>query len=44
MGALRELQNNRTGTITAAGQNDAALNGYTNGTNNTTVTINTPRA
>lgn len=42
MGALRELELGNTGTITTAGLNDAALNGYVNGSNNTTITINSP--
>lgn len=41
MGALREMELGNT-DYTAAGQNDASLNGYTNGTNNTTVTIANP--
>jgi Flp pilus assembly protein TadG len=41
MGALRELELGNT-DLTTAGQNDSALNGYTNGTNNTTVTISNP--
>jgi Flp pilus assembly protein TadG len=42
MGALRELELNHTSNVTLAGQNDAALNGFTNGQNSTTVTINNP--
>ena len=42
MGALRELELGNTNTIATAGLNDAALNGYTNGVRNTTVTINSP--
>src|SRR5579863_5588984 len=42
MGALRELELGNTGNINAAGLNDAALNGYTNGANGATVTINSP--
>jgi Flp pilus assembly protein TadG len=41
MGALRELEIGNS-DLTAAGQNDAALNGFTNGQNGTTVTINNP--
>jgi len=39
--ALFELKGNQT-DLTAAGQHDATLNGFTNGQNNTTVTINNP--
>jgi Flp pilus assembly protein TadG len=42
MGGLRELELGNNGNITTAGLNDAALNGYTNGAANTTVTINNP--
>jgi len=42
MGALRELELGNTNTIATAGQNDAALNGYTNGVGNTMVAINSP--
>jgi hypothetical protein len=41
MGALREMERGNTDTV-SAGQNDAALNGFTNGVNNTTVTVGTP--
>ena len=41
MGALREMERGNTDTV-AAGQNDAALNGFSNGVNNTTVSIGTP--
>ena len=43
MGALRELERGQT-DLTAAGQNDASLNGFTDGKNNTTVTVNHPPA
>lgn len=42
MGALRELELGNTSNLSLAGRNDAALNGFTNGVNNTTVTINNP--
>ena len=42
MGALRELELGNTGNLTLAGQNDASLNGFTDGQKNTTVTINNP--
>lgn len=41
LGALRELERGQT-DLTAAGQNDASLNGFVNGQGNTTVTINNP--
>ena len=41
MGALRELELGNS-DLTLAGRNDSALNGFTNGSNNTTVTINNP--
>jgi hypothetical protein len=41
MGALREMERGNTDTV-AAGQNDAALNGFSDGVNNTTVTVGTP--
>ena len=41
MGALREKERGNTDTV-AAGQNDAALNGFTDGVNNTTVTVGVP--
>ncbi|HWZ31623.1 MAG TPA: pilus assembly protein TadG-related protein [Bryobacteraceae bacterium] len=41
MGALREMERNQT-DLAAAGQNDAAMNGFVNGQNNTTITINNP--
>ena len=44
MGALRELELGNTSTISTAGLNDAALNGYSNGVAHTTVTINSPPA
>jgi Flp pilus assembly protein TadG len=43
MGALREMELGNT-DLTTAGQNDSALNGFTNGQGNTTVTINNPPA
>ena len=42
MGGLRELELGNSSTISTAGLNDASLNGFTNGVNNTTVTINNP--
>lgn len=42
MGGLRELELGHSTTIANAGQNDASLNGFTNGVNSTTVTINNP--
>jgi hypothetical protein len=42
MGALRELQQGNTATISTAGLNDAALNGYANGVNGVKVSINNP--
>jgi len=47
MGALREMELGRTNSqpqydLTTAAQNDAAMNGFTNGVNNITVTLNTP--
>ncbi len=44
MGALRELERQHTSALTTAGQADAALNGFTNGQNDVTVTINNPPA
>ena len=49
MGALREMELGRTNTqptydLTTAAQNDAAMNGFTNGTNGVTVTLNNPPA
>ncbi len=41
MGALREMEKGNTDLV-VAGQNDAALNGFTDGQNNTTVTISNP--
>jgi hypothetical protein len=41
MGALREMERGNTDLV-AAGQNDASLNGFTNGTDNTTVTVVSP--
>lgn len=41
MGALREMERSQT-DLTAAGQYDASLNGFTDGQGNTTVTINNP--
>jgi len=41
MGALRELELSQT-DLTAAGQNDAALNGFTDGQDSTYVTVNNP--
>jgi hypothetical protein len=47
MGALREMELGRTNTqpqydLTVAAQNDAALNGFSNGVNNISVTLNNP--
>lgn len=42
MGGLRELELSQTSLIATAGLNDAALNGFTNGQNDTTVTLNNP--
>jgi hypothetical protein len=42
MGALRELELGNSTTVTTAGLNDAALNGFTNGVRNTAVAINSP--
>jgi hypothetical protein len=44
MGALRELELGNTNTVTTAGLNDAGLNGFINGVNGATVTINNPPA
>ncbi len=44
MGGLRELELGSSDLIVTAGQNDASLNGFTNGVNNTTVNINNPPA
>jgi hypothetical protein len=44
MGGLRELELGSSNLVVTAGQNDASLNGFTNGVNNTTVTINNPPA
>jgi hypothetical protein len=41
MGALRELELSKT-DYSARGLNDASLNGFTNGVDNTTVTLNNP--
>ncbi|MDZ4796781.1 MAG: pilus assembly protein TadG-related protein [Bryobacteraceae bacterium] len=41
VGAVQELRSGGGGIVTA-GQNDAALNGFTNGVNNTTVTVTSP--
>ncbi len=41
MGALREMERNNTDLV-AAGQNDASLNGFTNGVSGTVVTISNP--
>jgi hypothetical protein len=41
MGALREMEKGNT-DLANAGQTDSAYNGFTNGTNNTTVTISNP--
>jgi Flp pilus assembly protein TadG len=41
MGALREMERGKTDT-SFAGQNDASLNGFTDGVSNTTVTVATP--
>lgn len=42
MGALRELELGNTTTVTPAGLNDAALNGFSDGINRAAVTINNP--
>src|SRR5690606_38679405 len=43
MGALRELEKNAQGDVlVTAGRNDASLNGFTNGVNQTTVEIHNP--
>jgi hypothetical protein len=47
MGALREMELGRTNAqphndLTTAAQNDASLNGFTDGQNNVTVTLNNP--
>lgn len=42
MGGLRELELGASNLIVTAAQNDASLNGFTNGVNQTTVTINVP--
>jgi len=42
LGALRELELGNSTTIVSAGVNDARLNGFTNGSGNTSVTINNP--
>ena len=42
MGGLRELEIGNSGNIISSGKNDASLNGFTDGSNSTTVTINTP--
>lgn len=42
MGALRELELGNMTTIVSAGVNDAGLNGFTNGSGDTSVTINNP--
>ena len=42
MGGLREFELGNTNTISTAGLNDASLNGYTNGANGVSVTINNP--
>ncbi len=47
MGALREMELGRTNSqpqydLTTAAQNDAAMNGFTNGANNVTVAFNNP--
>ena len=49
MGALREMELGRTNTaptndLTDAARNDAALNGFTDGTNGVTVALNNPPA
>jgi hypothetical protein len=41
VGAAQELRSSGNGALTAA-RNDAALNGFTDGVNNTTVTLNQP--
>lgn len=42
MGGLRELELNVKDKIVSAGRNDAKLNGFTNGVDNATVSINNP--
>lgn len=42
IGAMYELKNGNSSGAASAGQGDAALNGFTNGTSNTTVAINNP--
>jgi hypothetical protein len=42
MGALRELEKGRTTFLTDAAYNDASINGFTNGQNNTVVLVNNP--
>lgn len=42
MGALRELEVGNTSNLTLAARNDAGLNGFVNGQNNTTVSVNNP--
>jgi uncharacterized membrane protein len=44
MGALRELEQKRPTNVAAAGINDAALNGFVNGQDHTTVTVQNPPA
>jgi hypothetical protein len=42
MGGLRELELGHNTTIISAGQNDASLNGFSDGVSNTTVSVNNP--
>lgn len=42
MGGLRELELKQSGLISTAALNDSALNGFTNGVDNTTVSVNNP--
>src|SRR5579872_6070265 len=42
MGALRELELGNISNVVFAGKNDASLNGFTDGQNRTTVSINNP--
>ena len=42
MGGAQELFRGNTSLVTAAAQGDSSLNGFTNGVNNTTVTVNNP--
>src|SRR4051794_12486704 len=42
IGAVQELRANGPTNVTAAGRSDSAANGFTNGQNGVTVTVNTP--